>query len=141
MRRLKCVSEIINYLLNDLIKESGRRIVELDINDLDDVRAQKKAVLRFSPEAAALDQELRGFLYESFYTHFQVHRMRNRSRLFIEGLFQAFVDGPHLMPKKFQSRAEKEGLHRAVADYIAGMTDPYAEKEYRRLFNPFEESL
>ncbi|MEE9391039.1 MAG: deoxyguanosinetriphosphate triphosphohydrolase [Planctomycetota bacterium] len=141
MRRLKCVSEIINYLLNDLIRESARQLQTLAIEDLEDVRAQQAPILRFSPEAATLDQELRAFLYDSFYTHFQVRRMRNRSRLFIEGLFQAFVEGPYLMPKKFKARAETEGLHRTVADYIAGMTDPYAEKEYRRLFDPFEESL
>ncbi|HLA37606.1 MAG TPA: deoxyguanosinetriphosphate triphosphohydrolase, partial [Candidatus Brocadiales bacterium] len=59
-------------------------------------------------------------------------------RRFVEELFKAFVANPRQLPPDFQAWAEKEGIHRGVCDYIAGMTDRYAQDEYLRLFHPYE---
>lgn len=138
MLRLKCVSEVINYLLHDLVQATRREIENRGIRSIEDVRAQKDAVVRFSPEVLAAEQELRRFLFGNFYTHYTVHRMRNRARIFIEGLFREFTRNPRLLAPRFRESAVEEGLERVVADYIAGMTDAYAQREYQRLFNPFE---
>jgi dGTPase len=108
------------------------------IQTVDDVRAQQTDTLGFSKAVRRQERELRRFLFSNFYTHYKVHRMRNRARIFITGLFDEFTNNPKLLPPRFQDRAEAGGVSRAVADYIAGMTDPYAEREYQRLFNPFE---
>ncbi|MCA9322613.1 MAG: deoxyguanosinetriphosphate triphosphohydrolase, partial [Planctomycetes bacterium] len=136
MRQKKCVSQVIDHLIHDLVATSVRRLEVLGIRHLDDVRAQTEPILEFSAEVRRQEEELRDFLYQNFYTDFRVHRMRNRARVFVEGLFREFTDNPRLMPPKYQARVAEEGLHRTVADYIAGMTDGYAEDEYRKLLNP-----
>ncbi|MFT7619712.1 MAG: dGTPase [Planctomycetota bacterium] len=138
MELKKCIGELIDYLSADLVTFSVKRIQELGIKTVDDVRDQQDAVLGFSEKVQQEDEELRAFLYEKLYTHFRVHQMRNRARVFIEGLFGEFIHNPRLMPPRYQEWAKEEGLERTVADYIAGMTDGYAQAEYQRLFNPFD---
>ena len=138
MRVLKGVSEVINFLVHDLIATTGRRLAELGIETVDDVRGLSASVVGFSPEVERQEGELRKFLYENFYMHYTVHRMRHRARIFIEGLFREFTRNPKLLPPRFQRAVQSDGLERTVADYIAGMTDSYAQREYQRLFNPFE---
>ena len=138
LHRKKCVSGIIDHLIRDLVVSSLTEIESRGIRTVDDVRAQQTNTIGFSNDVRRQERELRRFLFSKFYTHYKVHRMRNRARIFITGLFGEFTRNPKLLPPRFQDRAEAEGISRAVADYIAGMTDPYAEREYQRLFNPFE---
>jgi dGTPase len=60
-------------------------------------------------------------------------RMTEKSRRIVRELFEAFLDEPRLLPTDHRQRAEHD-RPRAIADYVAGMTDRYAMKEYRRLF-------
>ncbi|MCB9833029.1 MAG: deoxyguanosinetriphosphate triphosphohydrolase [Planctomycetes bacterium] len=138
LKRRKVISEIINYLITDLVAQSSLNLDALGIENVADLRRLELPVLGFSERVRNQDAELRRFLYDKLYTHYRVHQMRNRAKVFIEGLFTAFCDNPKLMPPKYQGRIASEGLHRSVADYIAGMTDSYAQEEYQRLFNPFE---
>lgn len=138
LHRKKVVSGIIDHLIRDLVISSLSEIKARGIQTVDDVRAQQTDTLGFSKPVRRQERELRRFLFSHFYTHYKVHRMRNRARIFITGLFGEFTNNPKLLPPRFQDRAEAGGVSRAVADYIAGMTDPYAEREYQRLFNPFE---
>ena len=59
--------------------------------------------------------------------------MANKARRIVRELFTAFLQEPQLLPPEYQLRA-KEDAPRAIADYVAGMTDRYAIKEYRRIF-------
>ena len=84
---------------------------------------------------------LKTFLYENLYRHYQVLRMTNKARTIVSDLFSAFMNDPRLLPPQYLRMAEPErqGAEpdpkaRAVADYIAGMTDRYAIREHRRLF-------
>ena len=67
------------------------------------------------------------------YRHYRVMRMSTKARRIINELFTAFTSDSRLLPPQFQRQAEIDQA-RAVADYVAGMTDRYAIKEYRRLF-------
>ena len=73
------------------------------------------------------------FLREQLYWHYQVLRMTDKARRIIRDLFEAFMGEPRLLPPQDQARASQD-KPRAIADYIAGMTDRYAMKEHRRLF-------
>jgi dGTPase len=91
------------------------------------------------------NQALKGFLREQLYKHYRVRRMTSKAGRVVRSLFQAFFDDPALMPdehKHFGARLEAEqgptGRARAVADYIAGMTDRYAILEHSRVFDPSE---
>ncbi len=76
---------------------------------------------------------LKTFLRSHLYQHYQVLRMTNKARRIVADLFGAFMDDPRLLPPQYLERARTE-RPRAIADYIAGMTDRYAIKEHRRLF-------
>ena len=141
MLELKVVAQLISLLVRDLCESTVRRIAEREVTTLVDVRAAQEPIVANSAEVSAEEYELRGFLYEHFYTHYKVCRMRNRARVMITGLFRAYCAGKELMPPRFQSLSERDGLERAVADYVSGMTDRYAQKEYGLLFQPGEGSL
>ena len=81
---------------------------------------------------------LRRFLHTHLYQHYRVVRMTEKGRRFIRRLFGAYVEKPEQLPPAVRERIEKDGLHRAICDYIAGMTDRYIQEEYKRLFEPYE---
>jgi dGTPase len=78
-------------------------------------------------------RELKAFLRENLYHHYQVLRMTDKARRIVSDLFDAFMGDARLLPPQYQVRARTDKA-RAIADYIAGMTDRYAIKEHRRLF-------
>lgn len=139
--RHKVIPELISLLVRDLIAHTARTLESRGVDSLAAVRAAKEPLVGFSPQVGAMERELRRFLYEAFYTHYKVSRMRYRASVVLRGLFQAFRDNPLLMPERFRRLAEIEGKERVVADYVSGMTDGYAQREYARLFHPGPGSL
>jgi dGTPase len=133
-RRLihETVRRMINTLVTDLTGESDRRIHARQPADLEAVRAGE-ALISFSDEIKREQRELQSFLRKNLYKHYRVQRMSNKAKRIVRELFSAFLDDPQLLPPEFQARAA-EDTPRAIADYVAGMTDRYAIKEYRRIF-------
>jgi dGTPase len=123
---------MINALVVDLIAESVRRIAGVAPASVDDVRAAPPLVAFSAPVRAEADA-LKVFLRDHLYRHYQVMRMTEKARRVLRELFRAFHDEPRLLPDDHRRRAERDGP-RAIADYVAGMTDRYAIKEHRRLF-------
>lgn len=134
-RRLihETVRRVIDAQVTDLLIETTRRIVEKSIELPKEVE-DAPALVGFSAEMAAENRALKTFLRSELYRHYQVVRMTTKARRIVKELFEAFVGNAQLLPPKYQESGEQEGLPRAIADYIAGMTDRYAMKEYRRLF-------
>jgi dGTPase len=126
------VRRMINTLVVDLVAESGHRIAAAAPRSIDDVR-NALPLLGFSPAVRAEADELKRFLLRNLYRHYQVMRMSAKARRVVTDLFNAFMDEPRLLPQDHQARAERD-RPRAIADYVAGMTDRYAMKEHQRLF-------
>jgi dGTPase len=126
------VRRMINTLVVDLIAESRRRLQAAQPQSIDDVRAAAPLVA-FSAELRREADELKSFLMDNLYRHYQVLRMTVKARRIVTELFDAFCDEPRLLPGDHQARAAADKA-RAIADYVAGMTDRYAIKEHRRLF-------
>lgn len=126
------VRSMINTLVTDLIGQTEENIRVNAIKTIDDVRAAP-TLAAFSSELHEQQRELKKFLHTNLYRHYRVMRMSTKARRIINELFSAFMSDSRLLPPQFQRQAE-EGQARAVADYVAGMTDRYAIKEYRRLF-------
>ncbi len=128
------VRRMINALVVDLITTSRSNIEQSGVQSIDDVR-NAPPLIAFSAAMKQEAQELKRFLRKNLYQHYQVNRMTSKARRIITDLFGIFVSGPQLLPPDYQidgdDRAEQA---RKVADYIAGMTDRYAMREYRRLF-------
>jgi dGTPase len=133
-RRLihETVRRMINKFVTDLTSESRRRISEHVPADVDAVRSAPP-LISFSSGVKRLQQELQSFLRAKLYKHYRVQRMANKARRIVRELFSAFLAQPSLLPPEYQDRA-KDDAPRAIADYVAGMTDRYAIKEYRRIF-------
>ncbi|MBZ0094085.1 MAG: deoxyguanosinetriphosphate triphosphohydrolase [Sulfuricella sp.] len=133
-RRLihETVRRMINTLTLDLISQSTQNITAAAPGSIDDVR-EAPPLIAFSPSIREEQQELKRFLRAQLYRHFQVMRMSSKARRIIRELFQAFLDDARLLPPQYQEKAQQD-KPRAIADYIAGMTDRYAIREYRRLF-------
>ena len=81
---------------------------------------------------------LRRFLFHRVYRHHRVCRMAEKAKRFLRGLFTEYLRYSKSLPPEFQAWGQEVGIERAVCDYIAGMTDRFALKEYERLFAPFE---
>jgi dGTPase len=134
-RRLihETVRRMINTLALDLIEQSNANIHAVAPQTIDDVRAAAP-LIAFSPKVRAEQQELKAFLRLHLYRHYQVMRTSSKARRIVRELFAAFMDDARLLPPQYQEKAQ-EDKPRAIADYIAGMTDRYANREYRRLFD------
>jgi dGTPase len=126
------IRRTINALAVDLIGESERRIAEAAPATIEDVRLAPPLVA-FSEAVRAEADALKQFLRDHLYRHYQVMRMTEKARRVVRDLFDAFLNEPRLLPPDHRLRAERD-RPRAIADYVAGMTDRYAMKEHRRLF-------
>ncbi len=128
------IRSMIDAQVTDLLAESAHRIAALAPHSLDEVRAAP-ALIGFSAEMAGENRAMKTFLRDHLYQHYQVLRMTYKARRIICDLFAAFMADPRLLPEQYQTLGVVEGNARAVADYVAGMTDRYAIREYRRLFS------
>lgn len=128
------VRRMINALVVDLIENSRKNIQEAGVNSIADVR-NAQPLIAFSNPMKQEAQELKRFLRTNLYQHYQVNRMTSKARRIITDLFGIFMSEPQLLPNDYQLQNEDIHLQaRKVADYIAGMTDRYAMREYRQLF-------
>jgi dGTPase len=146
-RRLvyEILRRMINRLVSDLIDSSAERLRSSGVGSIADVREHSQPLIGFSDATRDLNYALKTFLREHVYRHYKVRRMTSKARRVVGALFDAFFTDPTLMPDEYQDsggRLERgqgtAGRARAVADYIAGMTDRYAILEHRRLFDPSE---
>lgn len=97
--------------------------------------------VKMSAEVQGLYEELRGFLFTTVYTNPQAKGEEAKVRNIIEGLYHYFVMNPHKLPEEYQRILDNEGLHRAVCDYLSGMSDRYATGLFENLFIPKSWSL
>ncbi|MBI4711729.1 MAG: deoxyguanosinetriphosphate triphosphohydrolase [Planctomycetes bacterium] len=139
--RPQTIITLINIMATDLVNNSIRLLKESNIKNVADARRSGR-LIAFSEQVAAQRKELEDFLYKNVYRHYRVVRMAEKSKRFIELLFNAYIDKPAGLPIYYQKLSQQEGvgLHQAVADYLSGMTDRYAQEEYKKLFEPFEKT-
>jgi dGTPase len=103
---------------------------------VEDVRRAGRRLVSYTEDMAVLVRELKEFLLKNMYKHYRVVRMGDKAGRILRDLFQSYTEEPLQLPPRFQARIEKDGLHRVVCDYIAGMTDRFALDEHRKLFDP-----
>lgn len=128
----------ITLMVEDVIRTAAAALSELDPQSVDDVRGAGRTLVGFSPAMREADGELKRFLYARMYRHPDVMRVRVEAEAVIVDLFDAYFADPRAMPEGWREgldRATQPVKARHVADFIAGMTDTYALKEHRRLFD------
>lgn len=129
------IRQMINVLVTDLITTTTQQIADASLQSIDDVR-RSRSLVGFSDAMQEEAKLLKRFLFENLYRHYQVNRMATKARHIIRSLFDAYTNEPILLPPDYQvaDKSDKHGQARQVCDYIAGMTDRYAMREFRRLF-------
>jgi dGTPase len=146
-RRLvnEIVRRMIDYVVGDLVTQTTHNVRAAAPASIEDVRRQAQRLVGFSEGVAEEHLELKQFLSEQVYRHYRVLRMTSKARTVVRELFDALLRDLNLLPPEHRQSAQKlgeslgaAGPARAVADYIAGMTDRYAILEHRRLFEPGE---
>ena len=126
------IRRMINTLVTDLVRQSEHNIKSHKIASLEDVR-RAPVIIAYSESIDEQQRELKTFLRNRLYRHFRVLRMSAKSQRILSDLFGVFMADDRLLPPQYQRSVELDRA-RAVADYIAGMTDRYAIREYRRIF-------
>jgi dGTPase len=134
------VRRMIHDVVSDLIEESGRRIAAATPADIEAVRTQPGPLIGFSPGREREHREMKKFLRTRLYHHEKMQASRLGAGRVLEGLFAAFMADVGRMPPGHRDAAlaleaagGAAGRARAVADYIAGMTDRFAFQEHARL--------
>lgn len=133
-RRLiaEIIRAMINTLVLDMTKTTQENILAHSPASADDVRLAPP-LAAFSVSIRRQADALKSFLMANLYRHYRVMRMTNKARTIVRELFQAFLSEPRLLSDEYR-RDDKLAQARAIADYIAGMTDRYAIREHRHLF-------
>jgi dGTPase len=139
------IRRMINFIVTDLIRTTQARIDEVHPQSIDEVRHQPAGLAGLSEPVHEEHVELMRYLREHVYRHYKVLRMTSKARRVLKTLFEAFFEDINLMPTEHRDVAlaaeagrGPDGRARAVADYIAGMTDRYAILEHRRVLDPAE---
>jgi len=138
MKNIHTIKYLIDMEVTDLITHTQFMIDEMKIKTTDDVQKCKERLVSFSPEISKKKLELQEFLQQNAYSHYRVVRMADKAKRFVEELFNSFIQNPMQLPPEHQKWIEEAGLYQGVCDYIAGMTDRFAQDEYLKLFYPYE---
>ena len=129
---LETVRRMINELIIDVTETSRANIEKAGPISIEEVRTHR-ALIAFSSHIRDEAVALKRFLHKNLYQHYLVQRMTNKAKRIVSELYELFLSQPILLPTEHFNRTYALGA-RAIADYIAGMTDRYAILEYRRLF-------
>ena len=126
------VRRIINTLILDLVATTGVNIQSSGVRTMDELKNAPR-LAGFSPAVLEEHRELKRFLRQNLYRHYRVARMSAKATRIVSDLYTAFMGDVRLLPPEHQARESLQGA-RAVADYIAGMTDRYAIREHQRIY-------
>jgi dGTPase len=133
-RRYFIIRTIIDMQIADVIATSERLIAAAKVRSADDVRQFAKPLIQYSPERRKLNVELRKYLYKNLYFNAVVNEPHIRAKQLLKDLFGYYLKHPKEIGEHARRRIRKIGKHRALCDYIAGMTDRYAIAEHQKLF-------
>jgi dGTPase len=138
LTRHRFIRRLIGLEVGDLVQATNARIEAAGANSVEALQHLDHNVIGWSDGMAARNRELKGFLFQHMYRHYRVVRMQVKAEAILSRLFAGYIDEPAQLPEEVQARAQAKGdLHRAVCDYIAGMTDRFAQDEYYKLFDPY----
>lgn len=128
----------ITLMVEDAISTATTRIGELQPQSAEDIHAAGRPVVAFSKEMQAAEKELKAFLYANLYRHPDVMAVRARAERVVDELFDRYMEDDGALPEAWRGTEPLRDVAlraRRVADFLAGMTDTYAIKEHRRLFD------
>lgn len=133
-RRYYIIRCIIDDQVKDVVMSTEARLHAARIQSAEDARRYPRALVGHSPEQRRQNDQVRRYLYRHLYFNPEVHAPNRRAVRMLMELFRYFLEHPKQLGDQARKRMRKDGRHRAVCDYLAGMTDRYALQEHQRLF-------
>lgn len=133
LRVKRVANELLKLCINDLIQGSHARLLEAGLRSSDDVKARKETLIEHGAALSSEVAELQRFLYERVYRHPRLLELSRHAAEVLEVLFRTLVERPDEMSPWYRRWVGEVGRERAVCDYLAGMTDRFAEQEFERL--------
>ena len=128
----EALKQMLNSMVTDLMQEIAQQIRTQRIETLEDVRRAPQRLAMLSPEMEAKRSQAKSYLFANLYLSPSLEVEHTHAEQIVQTLFAAWTDDPELLPPDHQARIPKEGVQRAVADYIAGMTDAFIEQAWLR---------
>lgn len=135
-RRYFTIRCLIDDQVKDVVSTTYGFLQDAGIVTADDARRQPRPLVRYSPRRRKLNLELREYLYDNLYYNPVVHQPNLRAVRMLRSLFRHYLAHRAELGEDVKRRAGVIGWHRAVCDYLAGMTDRYVLQEYERLLGP-----
>ncbi|WP_070155353.1 deoxyguanosinetriphosphate triphosphohydrolase [Sphingobium phenoxybenzoativorans] len=130
------VRDQIGGMVNDVIETTRQAIMDAGVRDVADVRSAGMALSGFSPGLAEDERVLKRFMYATLYHHPEQLAAAEKARRIVSDLFAAYRSDPGLMTENWsgQCSVAEPARSRHIADYIAGMTDRFAQKRHEEIF-------
>lgn len=136
LTRHQLIRRLIGLEVVDALETSDHNLQQSAVKTVDELQLLSHNVVNFSGELLDMNRQMKDFLYQYLYRHPRVFRMQIKAEQILTALFHAYAQNPEILPLQVQGKIEQGDLYRVICDYIAGMTDRFAIKEYRRLFDP-----
>ena len=138
--RAELIRQQIGVMVNDVIDETRKRVADVGVGSVADVRAAGRALSGFSQDMADDERVLKRFMYDRLYHHPRQTEVAERAQELIAGLFTAYRDDPLRLPEEWRATLPETDPDRSrhIGDFIAGMTDRYAIARYREVVGDVE---
>ena len=124
----------ISDMINDIIVNSSSIINKLNISSIDDIKKHNGFLITMSDNMKKDCLEIRQFLYDNVYNHSKLLQKKNNAEKIISKLFNYFEINIDKLPSDWFTKVKDESKQRIICDYISGMTDRYASKLYKSIY-------
>ncbi|MBI1382074.1 MAG: deoxyguanosinetriphosphate triphosphohydrolase [Planctomycetaceae bacterium] len=133
LRVKRTSNELIKLCIVDLIEASFERIQAADLKSPEDARQTQGMLIGHSAAVEPAVAELAKFLFRAFYRHPHLLALADHAKAILGVLFTTYTKDPAQLPRWYRLWCDQVGVPRSVCDYLAGMTDRFAEREYERI--------
>ena len=131
--RAQLIRTLLDHLATELARASAAALDEAGVRSPAEVRRAPRPLVRYPAETGASQRKLKEFLYDALYQHPRVREVSRRAEEILGDLYRAYRAEPSSLPAHVVERFAEDGEARAIADYIAGMTDRFALAEHEKL--------
>jgi dGTPase len=125
----------ISKMINDIIAHSSNLIEQLNINSVEDVRNCQNFLISMSDTMKNHCLEISTYLFKNVYNHPKLLKKRSNAENIIFKIFEYFDQNFNKLPNDWLFKSKIEEKHRVICDYISGMTDRYASKLYKSIYD------
>ncbi len=122
----------MSLMIEDVYNQTNQNILDLDIKTYEDFQNHNNFIVSFSPNMQSKAKDIKSFLFDNVYNHQNLIEKRQNVEKIISDLFKYFYNSPNELPDDW--RSIDEPIERIICDYISGMTDRYASRLHKDLY-------